>query len=200
VPRQPRGVCELHVVCGRTIRRCCSHCMRMMHQQSSTSAHSSHTSLTLAIALAQSQLTPTAPTCPGCTQSANELVGRSHNHNSHRRVNSVPLRAWHLGAKSVENTMATMVGPPLSPYVNHIPTMIGGSGQDHLSGFYADHFIFKNPVSGACLSFSHYLDQYPIVSLSHSLSSSEWHMPLFLTQCASAWTSSYCTTHCEPPL
>jgi hypothetical protein len=157
VPRQPRGVCELHVVCGRTIRRCCSHCMRMMHQQSSTSAHSSHTSLTLAIALAQSQLTPTAPTCPGCTQSANELVGRSHNHNSHRphrRVNSVPLRAWHLGAKSVENTMATMVGPPLSPYVNHIPTMIGGSGQDHLSGFYADHFIFKNPVSGACLSFS----------------------------------------------
>lgn len=31
------------------------------------------------------------------------------------------------------------------PYVNHIPTMIGGAGQGPLSAFYRDHFIFKNP-------------------------------------------------------
>ena len=39
-------------------------------------------------------------------------------------------------------TMATMVA---EPYVNHIPTMTGGTGADALSRFYAEHFIPKMP-------------------------------------------------------
>ena len=39
-------------------------------------------------------------------------------------------------------TMATMVA---EPYVNHIPTMTGGTGADLLSRFYAEHFIPKMP-------------------------------------------------------
>ncbi|OKL56270.1 hypothetical protein UA08_08488 [Talaromyces atroroseus] len=42
--------------------------------------------------------------------------------------------------RSLENTMAPMVQ---EPYVNHIPTMIGGIGR--LTYFYANHFIFANP-------------------------------------------------------
>ena len=38
--------------------------------------------------------------------------------------------------------MATMVA---EPYVNHIPTMTGGTGADALSRFYAEHFIPKMP-------------------------------------------------------
>lgn len=33
------------------------------------------------------------------------------------------------------------------PYVNHIPTMIGGVGREALTAFYRDHFIFANPPS-----------------------------------------------------
>ena len=39
-------------------------------------------------------------------------------------------------------TLATMVA---EPYVNHIPTMTGGTGADALSRFYAEHFIPKMP-------------------------------------------------------
>jgi carboxymethylenebutenolidase len=38
--------------------------------------------------------------------------------------------------------MATMVA---QPYVNHVPTMTGGVGHDHLKRFYARHFIGQNP-------------------------------------------------------
>jgi carboxymethylenebutenolidase len=31
------------------------------------------------------------------------------------------------------------------PYVNHIPTMTGGVGQDHLKRFYVYHFVNSNP-------------------------------------------------------
>lgn len=31
------------------------------------------------------------------------------------------------------------------PYVNHIPTMVGGTGRESLTAFYRDHFIFANP-------------------------------------------------------
>eukprot|EP01050_Picozoa_sp_SAG11_P019633 SAG11_NODE_3163_length_2641_cov_8.683714_3_plen_239_part_00 len=44
--------------------------------------------------------------------------------------------------KSVEQAMATMTK---EPYVNHIPTMIGGSGHDGLASFYKSHFIFTSP-------------------------------------------------------
>ncbi|CAJ1376197.1 unnamed protein product [Effrenium voratum] len=44
--------------------------------------------------------------------------------------------------KSTEKTMATMVA---EPYVNHIPTMVGGIGKESLSNFYETQFIFTNP-------------------------------------------------------
>ncbi|KII89325.1 hypothetical protein PLICRDRAFT_160653 [Plicaturopsis crispa FD-325 SS-3] len=45
-------------------------------------------------------------------------------------------------ARSVAQTMGTMVA---EPYVNHVPTMTGGTGRAALTAFYRDHFIFKNP-------------------------------------------------------
>ena len=44
--------------------------------------------------------------------------------------------------RDVSATMATMVE---DPYVNHIPTMTGGVGQDQLKRFYKYHFIGANP-------------------------------------------------------
>jgi carboxymethylenebutenolidase len=47
-----------------------------------------------------------------------------------------------FGTRDVRATMATMVA---EPYVNHIPTMTGGFGQEQLARFYAHHFIPKTP-------------------------------------------------------
>jgi carboxymethylenebutenolidase len=44
--------------------------------------------------------------------------------------------------RDVPKTMATMVA---EPYVNHIPTMTGGVGQEALARFYRDHFVNSNP-------------------------------------------------------
>ncbi|KAI1206653.1 uncharacterized protein F4807DRAFT_437728 [Annulohypoxylon truncatum] len=49
---------------------------------------------------------------------------------------------WEFEARSVEETMATMVE---EPYVNHIPTLTGGVGRQALTDFYRHHFIFSNP-------------------------------------------------------
>ncbi|ORY01987.1 hypothetical protein BCR34DRAFT_493488 [Clohesyomyces aquaticus] len=49
---------------------------------------------------------------------------------------------YEFGERAVEKTMATMVA---EPYVNHIPTMTGGIGQERLTAFYTHHFIFSNP-------------------------------------------------------
>lgn len=47
-----------------------------------------------------------------------------------------------FGTRDVDATMATMVA---EPYVNHIPTMTGGVGHDHLKRFYRHHFVHGNP-------------------------------------------------------
>jgi hypothetical protein len=44
--------------------------------------------------------------------------------------------------KSTSKTMDTMT---TNPYVNHIPTMIGGYGKKAVFDFYDQHFIFSNP-------------------------------------------------------
>jgi len=44
--------------------------------------------------------------------------------------------------RDVPKTMATMVA---EPYVNHVPTMTGGVGQEALARFYRDHFVNSNP-------------------------------------------------------
>ncbi|KAF2806645.1 carboxymethylenebutenolidase [Mytilinidion resinicola] len=49
---------------------------------------------------------------------------------------------YEFSERSVSKTMATMVD---EPYVNHIPTMMGGVGRASLTAFYRDHFIFSNP-------------------------------------------------------
>lgn len=45
--------------------------------------------------------------------------------------------------RNVPETMATMVA---EPYVNHIPTLTGGVGQQQLSRFYQHHFVHANPA------------------------------------------------------
>ena len=47
-----------------------------------------------------------------------------------------------FATRDVDATMATMVS---EPYVNHIPTMTGGVGHDHLKRFYKYHFVDSNP-------------------------------------------------------
>jgi carboxymethylenebutenolidase len=49
---------------------------------------------------------------------------------------------YEFETRDVDATMATMVA---EPYVNHIPTMTGGVGQEALKRFYANHFIGANP-------------------------------------------------------
>ncbi|MGB1879785.1 MAG: dienelactone hydrolase family protein [Gammaproteobacteria bacterium] len=50
--------------------------------------------------------------------------------------------AFEFGDRDVDATMGTMVD---QPYVNHIPTMTGGVGHDHLKRFYKYHFVNSNP-------------------------------------------------------
>lgn len=49
---------------------------------------------------------------------------------------------YEFAERDVDATMATMVA---EPYVNHIPTMTGGVGHDHLKRFYKYHFVDSNP-------------------------------------------------------
>ena len=49
---------------------------------------------------------------------------------------------YEFTTRDAKKTMTTMVA---QPYVNHIPTMTGGFGQDDLYRFYRDHFIPKLP-------------------------------------------------------
>lgn len=53
---------------------------------------------------------------------------------------------FEFGERNVEETMATMVQ---EPYVNHIPTITGGIGREHLTWFYRNHFVFNNPQDTA---------------------------------------------------
>lgn len=53
------------------------------------------------------------------------------------------MHCYHeFATRDVNATMATMVP---EPYVNHIPTMTGGVGHDHLKRFYKYHFVDANP-------------------------------------------------------
>ncbi|WP_264214696.1 dienelactone hydrolase family protein [Leisingera thetidis] len=52
-------------------------------------------------------------------------------------------RACEFETRDADETMKTMVA---EPYVNHIPTLTGGTGQKLLRRFYANHFIPKNPA------------------------------------------------------
>ena len=49
---------------------------------------------------------------------------------------------FEFATRNTEDTLATMVS---QPYVNHIPTMTGGTGFEELGRFYANHFIPQMP-------------------------------------------------------
>lgn len=49
---------------------------------------------------------------------------------------------YEFASRDVDATMQTMVR---QPYVNHVPTMTGGVGHDHLKRFYKYHFVNSNP-------------------------------------------------------
>lgn len=51
-------------------------------------------------------------------------------------------------AKDVAATMATMTA---APFVNHVPTMMGGVGADGVADFYAKHFIGHWPADTAII-------------------------------------------------
>ncbi len=53
--------------------------------------------------------------------------------------------------RDVPATMSTMVE---QPYVNHIPTMTGGVGQEELSRFYKHHFVNANPDDTSLIPIS----------------------------------------------
>ena len=53
--------------------------------------------------------------------------------------------------KDVDATMATMVA---EPYVNHVPTMTGGTGYRDLYRFYRDNFISKRPSERVAVPIS----------------------------------------------
>jgi carboxymethylenebutenolidase len=53
--------------------------------------------------------------------------------------------------RDVDATMKTMVD---NPYVNHIPTMTGGVGQEELARFYKHHFVNSNPADTALVPIS----------------------------------------------
>ncbi len=49
---------------------------------------------------------------------------------------------YEFDTRNTQDTLGTMVG---EPYVNHIPTMTGGTGFAELGRFYANHFIPQMP-------------------------------------------------------
>lgn len=58
---------------------------------------------------------------------------------------------YEFATRDVKATMGTMVS---EPYVNHIPTMTGGVGQDQLARFYKHHFVDANPADTKLIPIS----------------------------------------------
>jgi carboxymethylenebutenolidase len=56
-----------------------------------------------------------------------------------------------FAARDPEATMQTMVP---QPYVNHVPTMTGGTGYTELKRFYTHHFIHNNPADTKMMPIS----------------------------------------------
>ncbi len=62
------------------------------------------------------------------------------------------MHTYHeFATRDVDATMATMVA---EPYVNHVPTMTGGVGHDHLKRFYKYHFVDSNPADTKLIPLS----------------------------------------------
>mgnify|MGYP002628889943 FL=1 len=58
---------------------------------------------------------------------------------------------YEFATRDADATMETMVS---EPYVNHIPTMTGGVGYEHLKRFYKHHFIPQTPQDTSLIPIS----------------------------------------------
>jgi carboxymethylenebutenolidase len=63
-------------------------------------------------------------------------------------------------ARDVDATMATMTD---DPYVNHVPTMMGGVGRDEVAGFYRRYFIGHWPADTSITPVSRTQDSEHVV-------------------------------------
>lgn len=80
--------------------------------------------------------------------------------------------------RDLDATMGTMVP---EPYVNHIPTMMGGVGQEALRSFYGAHFIGRNPPDTSLMPVSRTVGPKSLVdemlfSFTHT-SEIDWMLP-----------------------
>jgi carboxymethylenebutenolidase len=80
--------------------------------------------------------------------------------------------------KSTDDTLATMVP---EAYVDHVPVLTGGRGQDELRHFYATHFIPKMPPDMAMTPVSRTVgaDQLVdemVISFTHTIEM-DWMLP-----------------------
>ena len=85
---------------------------------------------------------------------------------------------YEFETRDVDATMATMVD---EPYVNHIPTMTGGVGQNNLKRFYKYHFIGGNPPDTALVVVSRTVGEDQVVdemlfTFTHT-SEVDWMLP-----------------------
>lgn len=81
-------------------------------------------------------------------------------------------------ASDLDGTMRTMV---VEPYVNHIPTMMGGLGQEAVRAFYGAHFISRNPADTTLTPISRTIGPSSLVdemlfSFTHT-SPIDWMLP-----------------------
>ncbi|NIJ37439.1 carboxymethylenebutenolidase [Sphingopyxis panaciterrae] len=80
--------------------------------------------------------------------------------------------------RDVDATIATMVD---EPYVNHIPTMTGGIGRQHLHHFYTNYFVHSNPPDITSIPISRTVGATQVVdeallSFTHSVEIA-WMLP-----------------------
>ena len=85
---------------------------------------------------------------------------------------------YEFETRDVDAVMATMVD---EPYVNHIPTMTGGVGQNELKRFYRDHFVGANPPDTGLVPISRTVGTDSLVdemvfSFTHT-SEVDWMLP-----------------------
>jgi len=97
----------------------------------------------------------------------NELVALWEEHIRHE-----------FDTKSTDDTLATMVP---EAYVDHVPVLTGGRGQDELRHFYATHFIPKMPPDMAMTPVSRTVgaDQLVdemVISFTHTIEM-DWMLP-----------------------
>jgi carboxymethylenebutenolidase len=83
---------------------------------------------------------------------------------THQFMKNVDIWAAHMQAEfntlDLDEVLRTMTS---TPYVNHVPTMTGGSGRSEVRDFYRDHFIGQWPTDTTIVPVSRTIDAERIV-------------------------------------